>query len=253
MVVVTTFWPGFMRVKYNTCYKLLTIFLHWTTIHLKQVQVWILHLKCFYFGSRRRTRICRRSSTASASPSSSTASARSTSSATSIHSAAASSPPTSSSPASPTQSASRRNWRDRKCRNSSSFIASTRIALRIASFATCSKTVRKKHVQNRKFKYFHNIHIIRFASAFNVPDLDKKPTQEVIRPPQGQLGRVSLMNYALHLLPPFQFPTFIHRFRTYRNCRTKKRRDFARFCERFEWRWRNADSWCTNTSKITTE
>jgi len=35
--------------------------------------------------------------------------------------------------------------------------------------------------------------IIAFlSSAFNVPDLEKKPTQEVVRPPVGALARVSI-------------------------------------------------------------
>jgi len=45
---------------------------------------------------------------------------------------------------------------------------------------------------------FEQIHFctcdIFFISAFNVPHLDKKPLQEVVRPARGALARVIILN-----------------------------------------------------------
>jgi hypothetical protein len=38
------------------------------------------------------------------------------------------------------------------------------------------------------------IHIFFFISAFNIPHLDKKPLQEVVRPARGALARVIILN-----------------------------------------------------------
>lgn len=42
--------------------------------------------------------------------------------------------------------------------------------------------------------FVHMIHIFFFISAFNIPHLDKKPLQEVVRPARGALARVIILN-----------------------------------------------------------